>query len=98
MGRNSILIDGFISCLKDWKMISNGCIYHIVRVRDVESETHIFELILVVKVLLKIFPNALPGIPSKREIKSRINLLLVTQPISVSPYRMAPVEFKEIKD
>ena len=79
-------------------MISNGCIYHIVRVRDVECETYIFELILVVKVFLKIFPDALPYIPSKREIGSRINLLLVTQPISVSPYRMSLVEFKELKD
>ena len=37
-------------------------------------------------------------IPPEREIEFGIDLLPDTQPISISPYRMAPAEFKELKE
>ena len=36
--RNSIPRGRIISCLKAYKMISTGCLYHIVRVQDLYSE------------------------------------------------------------
>ncbi|XP_060212112.1 uncharacterized protein LOC132639695 [Lycium barbarum] len=39
----------------------------------------------------------LPGIPPNREIEFGIDLLPGTKPISIPPYRMAPVELKELK-
>ncbi|KAH0644892.1 hypothetical protein KY284_032776 [Solanum tuberosum] len=88
----------FISCLKARKMISKGCIYHLVRVRDVDSETPSLESIPVVNEFLDVFPDDLPGIPPEREIDFGIDLLLDTQPISISPYCMAPTELKELKE
>ncbi|WMV19509.1 hypothetical protein MTR67_012894 [Solanum verrucosum] len=49
------------------------------------------------KDFLDVFPDDLPGIPPEREIDFGIELLLDTQPISIPPYRMAPVELKELK-
>ena len=44
------------------------------------------------------FPEDLSGVPPEREINFGIDLLLDTQPISILPYRMAPTEFKELKE
>ncbi|XP_070035182.1 uncharacterized protein [Nicotiana tomentosiformis] len=88
----------FISYLKARKMIAKGYIYHIVRVRDADAEIPTIQSILVVKEYADVFPDELPGIPPKREIDFRIDLLPGTQPISIPPYRMAPVELKESKE
>ena len=47
---------------------------------------------------LDVFSEDLPGIPPEREIEFGIDLLPDTQPISISPYRMAPAELKELKE
>ncbi|KAH0773630.1 hypothetical protein KY290_010767 [Solanum tuberosum] len=97
-GGNSIPRGQFISCLKARKMISKGCIYHIVRVMDVESETPSLESVPVVNEFSKVFPDDLPDIPPEWEIDFGIDLLPDTQPISIPPYRMALAELKELKE
>ncbi|WMV33257.1 hypothetical protein MTR67_026642 [Solanum verrucosum] len=85
-------------------MISKGCIYHLVRVMDVESETPSLESVSIVNEFSKISPDDLPGIPSEKEIDFGIDLLPNTQPISIPPYsttrkqRMAPAKLKELKE
>nr|GFD62685.1 putative reverse transcriptase domain-containing protein [Tanacetum cinerariifolium] len=44
------------------------------------------------------FPDELPGIPPVREVEFNIELIPGAEPISKAPYRMAPVELKELKD
>ncbi|XP_070013793.1 uncharacterized protein [Nicotiana sylvestris] len=88
----------FISYLKARKIIVKGCIYHIVRVKDVNAEIPTLQSIPVVKENADVFPDELPGIPPKREIDFGIDLLPGTQPISIPPYRMAPAELKELKE
>ena len=56
-------------------MISKGCLYHIVRVQDLDFEIPPIESILIVSEFLKVFPNDLRGIPPKREIDFYIDLL-----------------------
>ena len=79
-------------------MIAKGCIYHLVQVRDENSETPSIESVSVVNEFLDVFPEDLPGIPPEREIEFGIDLLPDTQPISIPPYRMAPAELKELKE
>ncbi|WMV19420.1 hypothetical protein MTR67_012805, partial [Solanum verrucosum] len=94
-----VIVKGrFISCIKARKLISKGCLYHLVRVRDVESKTVLIESVPVVNEFLDVFSNDLPGVPPEREIDFGINLLPDTQPISIPPYHMAPVELKELKE
>ena len=44
-----------------------------------------------------VFPDDLSGLPPDRAIEFVIELVLRTEPISIPPYRMAPVELKELK-
>ncbi|KAH0712114.1 hypothetical protein KY289_008073 [Solanum tuberosum] len=97
-GGNSIPKGQFVSCLKARKMISKGCIYYLIRVRDVDSETPTLELFPIVNEFSKMFPVDLLGIPPEREIDFGIDLLPDTQPMSIPPYRMAPAELKELKE
>ncbi|WMV25158.1 hypothetical protein MTR67_018543, partial [Solanum verrucosum] len=75
-----------------------GCIYHIVRVRDVDSKVPSLELVPIIDEVPQIFPDGLPDIPPEREIDLGIDLLPDTQPISIPPYRMALVELKELRE
>ena len=51
----------------------------------------------MVREFLDVFPEELPGLPPEREVKFTIELLPRRAPISISPYRMAPIELKELK-
>ena len=55
------------------------------------------EDIPVVREFSDVFPEDLPRIPPDREIDFRIELAPGTEPISKAPYRMAPLELKELK-
>ncbi|GKG40122.1 hypothetical protein Tco_0466899, partial [Tanacetum coccineum] len=45
-----------------------------------------------------VFPDELPGLPPAREIEFGIELIPGAESISKAPYRMAPVELKELKE
>ncbi|KAF3669501.1 hypothetical protein FXO38_07556 [Capsicum annuum] len=77
-----------VSYLWARKMISKGCFYHLVQVKDTSSETPSLESIPVVHEYSDIFSEDLPGISFKREIDFGIDLLPDTHPISIPPYKM----------
>lgn len=80
-------------------MISKWCIYHLVRVRDIESEIHSLESIPVMNGFIGFFPDDLLDIPPEQEIDFGTELVLNTQPLFILPCRMAPAELKEqLKD
>ncbi|WMV41581.1 hypothetical protein MTR67_034966 [Solanum verrucosum] len=60
-GGNSMPKSQFGSCLKGLKMIFEGCIFHVVRVWDMDSEP--LELVPVVNEFLEVFPKDLLGVP-----------------------------------
>lgn len=45
-----------------------------------------------------VFSDDLTGLPLDREVEFAIELILSTAPISMALYRMAPIEFKELKN
>lgn len=79
-------------------MISKGCFYHIVRVKNTSSETPSLESIPIMNEYSDVFPEDLPRIPSEREIDFGVDLLPDTQPISIPLYRIAPAELRELKE
>ncbi|KAH0636218.1 hypothetical protein KY285_035973 [Solanum tuberosum] len=72
---NSMPKGQFASYLKARKMISKGCFYHLVRVRDVDSETPSLESVPIFNEISEVFRNDLPSIPPTREREFGIDLL-----------------------
>ena len=64
---------------------------------DRRQEGTQLEDIPIVKEFPDVFPNDISGLPLDREIEFVIELIPGTEPISIPPYRMAPVELKELK-
>ena len=56
-----------------------------------------FENIPVIREFLDVFPEELPRVPPKTEVDISIEVVQGTTPISRTPYRMAPIELKELK-
>ncbi|XP_070042706.1 uncharacterized protein [Nicotiana tomentosiformis] len=79
-------------------MTRKGYIYHLVRVQDLKVDSRIVQSIHVVNEFSDVFPNELPGLPLELEIEFAIDIFSDTQPISIPPYRMAPVELRELKE
>ncbi|XP_052723766.1 uncharacterized protein LOC128193721 [Vigna angularis] len=51
----------------------------------------------VVEEFPDVFPDEVPGLPPPREVEFTIDLVTMTGPISVAPYRMSPAELVELK-
>ena len=47
---------------------------------------------------LDVFREELPGLPPEREIEFCIDVIPYTDPLSMPPYRMAPIELKELNE
>ncbi|XP_059289002.1 uncharacterized protein LOC132042499 [Lycium ferocissimum] len=88
----------FISYLKAHKMITKGCIYHLVVVIDTKALVPEFAFVPIVSDYPKVFPKDLPSIPPDRVIDFGIDVIPNTQPIHIPPYCMAPAELRELKN
>ena len=62
-----------------------------------EPSTRAIGDISIVQKFPDVFPDEILGLPPEREIDFAIDLIPGTAPISRAPYRMAPLELKELK-
>nr|GFB48253.1 putative reverse transcriptase domain-containing protein [Tanacetum cinerariifolium] len=46
----------------------------------------------------EVFPNDLPGLPPRRQVEFKIELMPGAAPVARAPYRLAPSELKELSD
>jgi len=51
----------------------------------------------IVSEYLNVFPSDINSLPPEREIEFSIDLIPGAEPVSVEPYRMSPLELKELK-
>ncbi|XP_072078032.1 uncharacterized protein [Arachis hypogaea] len=65
--------------------------------KSVETQQEFCE-IPVVQDFSDVFPEDIPSFPPTREVEFSIELMPGTGPISVAPYRMAPLELTELKN
>jgi hypothetical protein len=79
------------------KLLRSGCSGYLACVTEEKLGRRIEE-IPIIKEFVDVFLEELPGIPPDREIEFTIDLLPDIAPISKAPYRMAPLELKELKD
>ncbi|KAL6313721.1 hypothetical protein AAG906_010140 [Vitis piasezkii] len=85
-----------ISVLQASSLFKKGCQGFFTYVVNEENDLKL-EDIPIVRDYPDVFPNDLPGLPPEREVEFTIDLALGTAPISKAPYKMAPMELKELK-
>ena len=86
-----------ISGMEARRSMLEGCEAYLAHVVDIEKVNPALEEIPVVRDFLEVFPNDLPGLPPHREVDFALETLPGVAPISIAPYRMAPVELLELK-
>ncbi|XP_074323715.1 uncharacterized protein LOC141660625 [Apium graveolens] len=86
----------FLTAIQTIRLLQQGCEAYLAHVKDVEKGSLNIEDIYVVKGFPDVFPDELPGLPPNREIEFMIDLAPGNEPVSKSPYRMVPIEMKEL--
>ncbi|KAI3827381.1 hypothetical protein L1987_01454 [Smallanthus sonchifolius] len=84
------------SMIKAIDYLRCGCEAYLMYVIDKCKEVKELDNVPVVREYPKVFPEDLPGIPLDKEIEFRIDLVPDAQPVVKTPYRLAPVEVKEL--
>ena len=96
-GDRRVLSTCVIFALKAKRLLIKGCESYLAHVVDTSVTEVKLENVPVVCEFPDVFPEDLPGLPSDRELEFEIEVLLGSAPISIPPYRMAPMELKELK-
>ena len=78
-------------------LIWDGCDAYLANVKDVSKVSPGVMNVAVVQEFPNVFPEELPGLPPHREVDFEIETISGAAPISIAPYRMAPMELKELK-
>lgn len=86
-----------ISAMAASRLMRQGCVSYICYALEEAKEGPELRGIQVAREYPDIFPEDLPGLPPKRSFDFSINLEPGTAPISKAPYRMAPIEMRELK-
>ena len=91
------LSSNIISTMAAQRMLRKGCQGYLAFVVDRRQEGTRLEDIPIVKEFPNVFLDDISGLPLDREVEFTIDLIPVTEPISIPPYRMAPAELRELK-
>ena len=97
IGERSNHLSNVISAAIARTMVRKGCEAYLVYVIDTKKAEPSLSNIPAVYDYLDVFPEELSGLPPQREIEFAIYVVLGATPASITPYRMAPVELKELK-
>ncbi|XP_070676338.1 uncharacterized protein [Malus domestica] len=95
--RPSRVRHGIVSAMKAKRLLSKGCQGYLAHVMLNDDAPSSVEDVRVIKYFPDVFPEDLPGLPPDREVEFVIDLLPGTNPISLTPYRKAPAELRELK-
>ena len=91
------LSSNMISAMTAHKMLRKGCQGYLAYVVETGKKGTILDEIPVVREFPDVFPNDMVGLPPEKEVEFTIDLIPGTEPISIPPYRMAPIELRELK-
>nr|GEY99036.1 putative reverse transcriptase domain-containing protein [Tanacetum cinerariifolium] len=87
-----------VSALQARTLLYHGCEGFLATIHDTTSEVPSIYDQPIVSEFPDVFPDELPGIPPVCEVEFNIELIPRAEPISKAPYRIAPVQLKELKD
>ena len=97
IGERKIISSCMILALTVDRLIRKGCEAFLACAISTEGSSTSIANIPMVCRFLNIFSKELPGLPPIRKKKFIIDLVSNTRPISRIPYRVAPIELKELK-
>lgn len=83
--------------IKAVKLSSERCQAYMASLVDSTKETEETASIPVVSEFYNVFPPKVLAVPPPREVEFTIDVVTRFEPISRAPYRMAPIELKELK-
>ena len=86
-----------ISATTTRTMVQKGCEAYLTYVIDTKNEEPSLSDIPTVCDYPDVFPKEFLGLPPHTEIEFAIDVVSGATPASITPYRMAPVELKELK-
>lgn len=97
-GERINVLSSMISALEAKGLINSGCEAYLANIRDtrVNLKSEVEDL-QIVREYKDVFSDELPRLPPIRDVEFTIELILRTSLISISPYRMAPAELRELK-
>ena len=78
-------------------MLRKGCQGYLAYVVETGKEGTLVDEISVVREFPDVFLDDIASLPQDREVEFTIDLIPVTELISIPPYRMAPAELRELK-
>ena len=96
-GIRSSAMSNVISAMQARRFMRKGCETFLVVILHSKRDQVNVEEIPIVREFPDVFPEELLSIPPEREVDLSIEILPRTTPTSRAPYRMAPIELKELK-
>ena len=97
IGERSNHLSNVISAATARTMVRKGCEAYLAYVMDTKKVEPRLSDIPTVSDYLDVFPEEFLGLPPQGEIEFAIDIIPGATPTSITPYRMAPVELKELK-
>ncbi|XP_070665203.1 uncharacterized protein [Malus domestica] len=97
VGERSGVRHGVISAIRAKKLLSKGCQGYLAHVMLNDVSPNSVEEVGVVRHYPDVFPDDLPELPPDIDVEFSIDLLPCTDPISLTPYRIAPTELRELR-
>ena len=97
IGERSNHLSNLLSAAIARMMVRKGCEAYLAYVIDTNKAEPILLDIPTVSDYLDVFLEELPGLPPQREIEFVIDIVPGATLASITSYRMAPVELKELK-
>ena len=91
------LSSSMIFAMAAQRMLRKGCQGYLAYVVETGKEGTLVDEIPVVREFPDVFPNDIAGLPPEEEVEFTIDLIIRIEPISIPPYRMAPIELRELK-
>ncbi|XP_049364359.1 uncharacterized protein LOC125829149 [Solanum verrucosum] len=79
------------------KLIRQDCGAYLAHIVDTQLKSSCIKDIPTLCNFPEVFPENLQGLPPEREVEFPIELIPGSTPISITPYRMAPAELRELK-
>ena len=97
IGERSNHLSNVISIITARTMVRKGCEAYLAYVIDTKKVEPSLSDIPIVCDYPDVFSKELPGLPPQKEIEFAIDVVLGATSTSITPYRMASMELKELK-